>query len=46
MGDDVRSLPDCGTADQFISGNDALSAADYTRVAAAAMLDIHPGNKG
>jgi hypothetical protein len=43
--DDVRSLPDCGAADQFISSNYVLSAADYTWAATTAILDIKPGNK-
>jgi hypothetical protein len=42
--DDVRSLPECGAADQFISSNYVLAAPDYTRAATIALLDLESGS--
>lgn len=42
--DDVRSLPECGAADQFISSNYVLAAPHYTRAATTSLLDIESGN--
>ncbi|MEH0294680.1 DUF4037 domain-containing protein [Agrobacterium sp. CCNWLW71] len=42
--DDVRSLPECGAADQFISSNYVLAAPDCTRAAATALLKMGSGN--
>jgi hypothetical protein len=43
--DDVRSLPECGAADQFINSNYVLVAPDYTRAATTALLDMGSDNK-
>lgn len=43
--DYVRSLPECGAADQFINSNYVLAAPDYTRAATTALLDMVSDNK-
>jgi hypothetical protein len=42
--DDVRLLPECGAADQFLSSNYVLAAPEYTRAATIALLDMESGN--
>ncbi len=43
LDEELRELPECGAADQFLSSNFVLAAPDYTRAATIALLEMQRG---